>query len=284
MMKRAGRAWLRLRKALHQRLHQRSRGEARLLFVIGCQRSGTTLMQEIFDGDLNASVYPERSVLTRGDEAHGIRLDPLPRVARVVEGDPAALVVLKPLVETQNILSLLEHFPRAKALFLYRHYEDVASSDLQRFGTGSGVKNLLPIVNGNVSDWRAQRVPQDALAEVRGRFSPDMSPHDAAALFWFVRNSLYFDLALEANPAVRLCRYETLVSEPLRVMRGVYAFLGTSCEFPAAAVAGVHAGSVRKGSRIALSPDVKALCDSMLERLDSGFERQEALSRHGGPT
>jgi hypothetical protein len=282
MMKQLSRARIKATKGVMQLLRWRPGRAARVLVVVGCQRSGTTLMQDIFDGDPNARVYPERSPLTSQDPVHRIRLNPLADVRAAIARDIAALVVLKPLVETQNVLTLLRELPNSKAVFLYRHYEDVAASDLQRFGHDSGLKNLRPIVRGDREDWRAQHVPAAALAEVQRHFSESMSPYDAAALFWYVRNSLYGDLGLHANPSVMLCRYETLVQSPLSTMQDIYSFIEAPFGFPPAAVAQVHSGSVRKGSRIPLSPDVKSLCDGLLARLDESFSRQRGPS--GGLT
>jgi hypothetical protein len=86
------------------------------LFIVGCQRSGTTLMNWIFEGDLNAKVYPEVSKLSSEDPRKQLRLNPLPKVKAVLDKDRAPLIILKPLVESQNTLQLLDYFEDSKAL------------------------------------------------------------------------------------------------------------------------------------------------------------------------
>jgi hypothetical protein len=54
--------------------------EHRIFFILGCQRSGTTLLLRIFEEDWNAQVYREVSALSR--QAGLRRLQPPEVVAR----------------------------------------------------------------------------------------------------------------------------------------------------------------------------------------------------------
>ena len=44
-------------------------------------------------------------------------------------------------------------------------------------------------------------------------FSENMEPLDAAALFWFVRNSYFFKLNLDKNQNVMIFKYDNLVKK-----------------------------------------------------------------------
>ena len=58
-----------------------------------------------------------------------------------------------------------------------------------------------------------RRVAIEHNLEIIRRFDYDrMTPESAAVLFWFVRNSLYFDLALDRRPDVALASYGVLFS------------------------------------------------------------------------
>src|SRR5262245_40086875 len=87
-----------------------------VLYILGCQRSGTTLMNEIFERDLNTKVYAEQCKLTSNDVPKRLRLNPLSSVKTVLDQDRAPLVILKPLVESQNIIQLLDYIEGSKAL------------------------------------------------------------------------------------------------------------------------------------------------------------------------
>lgn len=229
-------------------------------------------MTRLFDADRDCRVFNEFSALSSLDP-NGIRLNPLPDVAALIRRVPAPLVVAKPLVETHRTRTLVSYFARAKALFMYRRYADVASSDLAKFGTRNAIENLRPIANGDTHNWRSAGASR-AVREQIGRFySPSMSPNDAAALFWFARNQLYYELELSTCPQVMLCRYEHLATDPAAVMRRIYEFVGVACP-DLSHTAQVHSASVTKGRDLQLLPEVRALCEPLQARLDAQYESQ----------
>ncbi|MDL1979634.1 MAG: sulfotransferase domain-containing protein [Deltaproteobacteria bacterium] len=248
-----------------QRIHQMD-----ILFIIGCQRSGTDLILRIFSRDLNTTVYNEGSILSFLEEPKEFRLRPFDSVKRIIEKNRAPLIILKPLVETQNILKLLSYFEGSKALWMYRHYKDVTMSNLKRFGVKNGINNLRPIIENEPQNWRSEYVPERVKKMVLNHFSEDMNPFDAAALFWVVRNSLFFDLNLDKHPDVMMCKYEELVSNPLRNVKKIYEFM--SHDFPRDnIVAEVNSNSLGKGENIKLTPEIDRLCNELLEKLNASY-------------
>lgn len=259
-------------KLLYQGLRSLgSREPKRILFIFGCQRSGTTLLQRIFDEDLDARVYGEFSEISQSGRTENVRLRRLEEVKSIIDRDRARLVVAKPIVETQNALKLLEFFAGSKALFPYRHYAAVVSSNLRLFGRMNGINNLRPIVNGESGNWRAEGLPQELRALVAARFRDGMNPYDAAALFWYLRNRFFFDLGLDRHPAVMPLRYEDLVRDPSGTIEGVYRFLGMDC--PRAGAALVRGESSGRAKGIELSADIEQLCRELLGRLDRACAR-----------
>lgn len=265
--------WLRLRKEMTQALRPAGGEFQQVVFVIGCQRSGTNLMMEIFEHDWGAKTYDEFSKLSSKDFRFHIRLNPLDDVKRTIRKDRARLVVLKPLVETQNAHRLLDNFPGSKAIFMYRHYRDVAASNLKHWGMQNGINNLRPVVSRQEGNWRSENIPEPVRQTVLGFFSEDMKPYDAAALFWYVRNSFYFHLELDRNPSVMLLRYEDLVAQPQRQVDRVYHFLGKQHQGPLQ-IPEVYTSSVKRGRDLDLSPQVEAVCQEMLARLDQAYQAQ----------
>ena len=98
---------------------------------------------------------------------------------------------------------------------------------------------------------------------------------DAAALFWYVRNKIFFDNNLQCDDRVMLCKYEDLVSRPEAVVSKLYGFMGGD-EFDSRVVAGVHAKSVSKGSGVSLSSEVNTLCNELMQRMDDLYESPDA--------
>lgn len=263
---RAGRAVRLTAKSLYQRTALRSDEAKKIMFIVGCQRSGTTLLSSIFERDLRTSVYREQSRLSSRDPDRQLRLNPLDEVAADLEADPARIIVLKPLVESQNVPELLDHFDGSRAVWLYRRHTDVAASYVRRWHDRS-IKDLRSIVRHR-DDWRNERVSSEVRDIVRTHFSERMAPHDASALFWFSRNRHFIERALHSDERVTLCRYEALVGQPQEEIARLYDFIDVP--LPATALTeGVHTHSVQRGSSVNLSEPLGVLCADLLERLDA---------------
>jgi len=175
----------------------------------------------------------------------------------------------------------MNYFPNAKALFMYRRYADVASSDLRRFGTQNAIDNIRPIANGDAHNWRSAGATPAVREHIGRFFSENMNPNDAAALFWFARNHLYYDLELAAHGDVMLCRYEHLATEPPAVMRRIYDFAGVACP-DLSHTRQVHSSSVSQGKSLELLPEVRALCEQLQARLDAQYELQSRMRASAG--
>jgi hypothetical protein len=146
----------RARKDLHRIIQSQDTSGKQVLFILGCQRSGTTLMTNILEKDWSAKVYPEHSKLSSDDTLDGLRLNIFPKVKHAISRDRYPLVVLKPLVESQNADKLLVSYPKSKVLWMVRHYKDVAASNLKRFGPANGIKNLRYIATDQSRDQVGQ--------------------------------------------------------------------------------------------------------------------------------
>ena len=91
-------------------------------------------------------------------------------------------------------------------------------------------------------------------------------------MIWYLRNSIFFDLQLETNPKVMLCRYEDLVQDPEQRFRKLFEFV--EAKYSPKYTADVHAGSVHKTSDIRINPEIQELCERTLVRLDAEYENQ----------
>jgi hypothetical protein len=254
-------------KPLRRRFARREQAaEKTVLLILGCQRSGTTLVQNILQRDLRSKVYGEFSKLSSGDREFHIRLNPLDSVRETIEADRADLIVLKPLVESQNAGKLLEALENAKVLWMYRDYRDTAVSSINEFGRNAGVNDLTGIIENRDGDWRAEGLSDELREIVSANFSPEMDPHDAAALFWFVRNNWFFELNLDTNARVMICSYENLVAAPATAVKKLYDFIGHT--FPGENILPpIHQRSAGRGGGLELSEDIERLCSDLLERL-----------------
>lgn len=268
LRRRAATEVLQLRKRGYRLVHPFPHtGRKAIVLIVGCQRSGTTMMLELFTADPRSVTFQEESSLSTPAEGR-LRLKPLPEVRDALARIRSPLLVLKPLVESQNVIALLDGLENACAIWMYRRAESVAASDLGYFGAESGERNLRLLLTNDPPNWRGEFVPETTRAVLSDHYRPGMDPYDAAALFWWARTSLFFDLGLDARADIRLCSYERLVADPEPTMRTLYAFAGVA--YPDRPITDrVHGGAARRGERVVLSPEVQQLCDALLERLDS---------------
>jgi hypothetical protein len=262
---RARRRALRLRNRTYHAVRTTPPAERRTIMVVGCQRSGTTLMLQVFDEDVRCRSFPEFSALS-GVGENGIRLRPLPEVKAHLEQLRAPITVLKPLVESQHTPRLLEGLPNARAVWMFRGFESVAVSNVTYFGRDNPGRDLRLLLTNEPPNWRGELVPEEVHAVVEKHYAPDMSPYDAAALFWWARNRLFFDLGLDERPDVFLCEYEALVAAPRQVMRSIYEFCGL--DPPARdTTRRIHSKARDRGSSSVIGSEVKSLCEELHARL-----------------
>jgi len=240
------------------------------VFVLGCQRSGTNMMMNTLRKDSAVRVYNEYSELS-DKSPDKLRLNPLSEVAAHLEKNVKPVVVLKPLVESQNADIFLDYFPRGKILWMFRHYKDVVASNLDHFGMDNGIKDIAPIANGESNNWRAEKVSSDVYSLITNKFAPDMNKYDAAALFWYARNSFFYELGLERNARVCLVNYEELVTNPKNKMVDIYKFI--DFKYPGNFILEqISASSVGKGKKVSLSPEIQQLCESLWQRLRRSYD------------
>ena len=281
------RAWG-LAKEVRNRLPRGDRQPSRALFVLGCQRSGTTILVDTLDKDGRVKTFGEFSGVNRpaagrrpwsvrSQSRYSIRLKPLGEVAAKIERSPHPLVVLKPLVESQKAPSILREIDRAVCVWVFRHYRDVARSNVKLFSPEVARYNLEPIVREQSDSWRAELVPEDVRELVVRHYSPDMNPFDGAALFWYARNRLFFDLGLTREERVMLLKYEDLAADPELSLRRLYRHAGIA--FPGPRIAeGIHPSSIGLGRELELSPEIERACEELWSELNVAYESRLAVT------
>ena len=252
--------------------------ESKILFIIGCQRSGTSLMNRIFTREPNTSVYRESSQLSSKDSTNlrKLRLNSFEEIKSTLAKNYAPLIVIKPVVESQNALQLLENFPESKILWMYRNYKDAIRSYSKRFSGNRAIIDLKPIVEKDRKNWRAEKASDYVHSIIIKYFSEDMSQYDAIALFWFARNQLFYELNLDQNSKVFICKYEDLVAQPIEMMKTIYQFLNIDFQ-KVRGIDEVHSKSVGKGDVIELSPSIDKLCHDLQEKLDHTYSLRSYL-------
>lgn len=262
------------RGAKHARQRLGPEAEARALFVVGAQRSGTTMLMDVLESLPDTRVYQEYDRAAFLPDWH---LRPLAERRRLIERARCRWVVFKPLFDTQHTDRLLAEHPGSKALFPFRHYRDVARSSVVKWGEAmrNAVRRLA--TEDPCDHWMADRLPSERKVRLAGLFHEGLSLESAAALRWWLRNEIFFDLDLAARrDRVRLVHYEALVGEPREGFAALFDFLGLD---PGTAVLSrVSSRSVAKGRDAEIEDAVAALCDDTQARLLAAFAAQQAAS------
>jgi hypothetical protein len=254
-------------KPIYQQVRYATNSSSKIIVILGCQRSGTTLLSRVLDSFPYTRTFGEFSSLS-SECPNNIRLNSLPTVKAALDKVKAPLIVMKPLVESQNAVQLLDVLDNTTAIWLYRDFLDVALSDLKKFPNTSGRGNLQPIFDYDENNWRSQNIPKKLVETVKAVYSDALSELDCACLFWFVRNSLYFYQGLEKREDVVLWKYENLMFEPekhfshlsdnLNIDLMEYDFSETFSK-----------SSIKKESSTKLSGEVESLCQELMKKLDA---------------
>ena len=240
------------------------------LFIFGCQRSGTTLLCEIFEKDMRVVVMRERSPLS-GTPSGKLRMKPLDQVLQILDKTNASLVVVKPIVESQNAERIVAKVPQAHGLWLYRDFRDVANSHVNLFPHANEVDRILL---NRTDDWRSEHVSPQTFDLLRHFQRQGINPYENSALFWYARNILFFENGLDRHPSLRLYPYEELVSRPEELMKELYGWVGV--DYPGQDLAkNTHGRSVGIGNRNPIRDEISHRCRQLLDRLNDSYRTQQ---------
>jgi hypothetical protein len=256
---------LALRKWRWRREHGVTPGTAMPVWLVGVQRSGTNMLVRGLESSPEFEVHNEsdRRAFRR------FRLRPDHEVAALVLASRHRYVLLKPLCDSHRVAELLDGLgvpTPGRAIWAYRDVDGRARSALAKFGDAN-LRALREIASGaGLCRWQAQGLSARSL-ELLGSFDYGrMSPADAAALFWYVRNLLYFEQGLERRGDVMLCSYDRMVAAPEETMRALCAFLGVAWRPELVAHVAPRSGPGRP--RLDLDPRIRAHCEDLRARLD----------------
>ena len=264
------------------RLFRRRRDKV-VTFILGCHRSGTTMLEKVLGRPDEVSLYGEGNrKAMRVKEFYRFREDA--GIRKLIARDPKRFIVFKPINDSQHADRLLELYPGAKAVWIYRSYGDTINSMIRKWGGNQRriidwIRDHGDHLEGDgLNEWDgdnwesifAERISSESLSLIRGLGSDALSQEDAAGLVWYLRNQVYFDRDLPSDPRALLVRYEELVTSPEEELKRIFEFVGLDGHEEY--VPEIVASSVGKESPPVLVPEVEELCRGMLEQLDVARE------------
>ena len=253
------------RKWLWRRAHGVAPGTATAVFLVGVQRSGTNMIVRGLEAAPEFEVHNEND----GRVFERFLLRPLPVVREVIDRSRHRYVLFKPLCDSHRTGDLLDGLGTvvpARAIWAYRSMDGRVASALAKFGDVN-LRVLRGIAAGDGDHWwQAQALSGETLDLLRSFDYETMSPATAAALFWCIRNRLFFDLGLHRRDDVALVSYDALLADPEAQMRRLCDFL----DFPwtPELVAHVERRSSAGNRRLDIDPQVRRLGMEVEQRLD----------------
>jgi len=262
-------AW-HVRKASHQRLNP-WQGDKQTILVPGVQRSGTNMLMDVLDLSLETDVFHERD--PRAFDSYHLR--PYVRQVELRDRSLARVFVLKALLDSEKTAELLSYLEPAKAVWMFRSYDDMVNSNLRNWPGGRNqIEDLMrdPFKTG----YRAWGMTESTLNLIQSHYKPGMSDASAIALFWYYRNQLFFDQGLDQDDRVIVVKYEDVASNPDTTLAWLCERLGL--EFTSRMARQIHAKSIGKRKPSGIEPEIRSLCEQMLARFEEIYitERQKS--------
>jgi len=187
-----------------------------ILFVFGCQRSGTTALIKSFKSHENIRVFNEvgEIIHRNSDDKFRIRLKPLNKLDQIFSSIDEDVIVLKPLVESSKAINYLNYFPNSYGIWAIRQFEDVVFSMLKKWGPNVGSSLLKAIKKEERENWRSATTAR-FFEYLKQTNISKLSPESSGALFWYIRNTFYLEQELYKAPNLKLLEYDKLVSHDM---------------------------------------------------------------------
>ena len=266
VLRKAGKLQFQLRRWAHQRLHAKSKTIP--VYVVGSQRSGTTMTIKVFDRSLDALVYH-----TRDKRAYnGGTLLPNEIIRKCLASSRASVTVFKPMNQIQQMKEFLQDMPDLRIIWLLRNYGDAVNSCIRRWKTMLDTLKKI-CTDPSTAGWHGEAIPERLLETIRAHYHDDMTLESANALFWYLRNQFYFEHSLDQDKRVRIVRYEDLVTEPTSQFREIFQFCG--CPFSPRVVSIVFSSSIGRNTPPQIEPRIKKLCEELTDKFNKSKKSTE---------
>jgi hypothetical protein len=253
-----------------RRVHGIAPGTATPVFIVGVQRSGTNMLARGFEANPAVEVHNEndRSAFRQ------YRLRDERTIGAIVNASRHRYVLFKPLCDSGRIAAVIDRLPvvsRSRAIWAWRDVDDRARSAVAKFGDANR-RALQQIASGTAgTSWQAVGLSESSLSLIKEFDYSTMEPHEAACLFWYVRNAMLFEQGLDQRPDFLVSSYSTLVADPERTIRAVCEFVGL--RWSPDMTAGIERRTPRDRNPLPVSSRIRELCDELTDSLEQASIR-----------
>lgn len=244
------------------------------IFVLGKQRSGTTMLFNYFESRQDTETYNESDQRIFTD----FQLHPLPQVQALLNQSRAPFTVFKSICDSHRMGELFEAFPNARVVWAQRDCKDVANSSIRHFPPHwkTGLQIICKGQSGG--GWFVQGVSEKAAAILREVYKDSLSPFEMSCLVWWARNQIAVENQIDEHPQICMVQYEDLVTQPAKSFESLNKSLGLPSD--PQAYAHVHSRSIGRNEYPPVAKDIQILCKElqttlilMAKRSGKTFER-----------
>ena len=174
-----------------------------IIWIFGCQRSGTTYLENLFRQDLYSNVFGEFSELTI--DKNKTVLISNEELKKSLQSKKGRYLVIRPLFESDRAIELMNLFPNSVGIWLFRDCPSVVNSMVRKWD-----QNFFEISKNVESDknnfWRLEN---QISAITDSRISDSIE--EQYAKYWVLRNSIPFEKKLIKDSRFLFIPYKTLV-------------------------------------------------------------------------
>jgi hypothetical protein len=165
-----------------------------------------------------------------GDPAYFIQKDAprlldLEMVATRLGAERNRFTVIKALCESQRANELLDRFPDAHVVWIFRHYSTCIASHMRWYREQHDpVQYVQDVVNHVANSWKCIGLSMEARSRLADYQHVQLSPGSAYAIYWLARNLLYFNMIRSGR--VHLVNYEALIEDSHAQSKKIFRALG----------------------------------------------------------
>ncbi len=257
--------------AFQRTLSLRENARKRVIWVIACNQAGKTTLLSALNRYPQCTLYRENSP----HAYQQYRILPDHTIKRLIELTDDERVVFELANDLQYTDRYLNLYPDSQALWIFRHYRAVVRDIVGKWGEAQK-DMLIGIVTGTVRHPGQHSVAEQLSPQTRvlleRHVSDAMSAEDGAALLWYLRNQMYFQLHLDRDERVMLVKHDDLVADPERCVKGIFDFI--QIKYARRYVRNIRRSSPDLDPLPGLNPEIEALCEDMLDCMNSAYSRQ----------
>lgn len=249
-----------------RRVHGVARGTAIPVFLVGVQRSGTNMLVRGLEANPAVEVRNEND---RQAFRH-FRLRDERVIGALVNESRHQYVLFKPLCDTGRIAAVVDRLPvvaSARVIWAWRDVDARARSAVSKFGDAN-LRALRAIASGQGDQlWQATGLSESSRLLLAEFDYNTLTAHEAACLFWLVRNRMLLEQNLADRPDVLVSSYDALVTDPEGSTRALCGFLGLP--WTPGLIEHIEVRTPAGAERPVINQRIRTMCDELTEQLSA---------------